>query len=155
MLSSADGEAVSPVLAGVAREAVALTRASVVAVWIADEGARVLKVGAVGGDADSLAYTVLAFGQGAIGCIAATRAPLEADDVFADSRFLARHWWRSHGLSSFVGLPLVLEDRLLGVFALHSASRWSASLHSGSPMASMCFCMSSAIGRLKDRKSVV
>ena len=121
LLNTANGAAICPVLAAVARDALALTRASVVAVWIADEAARVLKIGAVGGDSDRLAYTVLGFGQGAIGWIAATRAPLEADDVFADSRFLARHWWRSHGLSSFVGFPLVRDDRLLGVLALHSA----------------------------------
>ncbi len=38
---------VSPVLAGVAREAAALARAPVVSLWIADEKARSLKVGAV------------------------------------------------------------------------------------------------------------
>jgi two-component system sensor kinase FixL len=107
------------VLARVASEAVALAGASVCAVWIADEGARTLRVGAVGGDADSMALTVLAFGQGGVGWIAATRAPIEVDDVFADLRFVARHWWRSHGLSSFLGLPIVHEDRLLGVLAVN------------------------------------
>jgi len=66
-----------------------------------------------------MALTVLAFGQGGIGWIAATRAPIEVDDVFSDVRFVARHWWRSHGLSSFLGLPIVQEDRLLGVLGLN------------------------------------
>jgi len=118
-LSTADGEVVFSVLARVASEAVALAPASVGAVWIADEGARTLRVGAVGGDAESLALTVLAFGQGGVGWIAATRAPIEVDDVFLDLRFVGRHWWRSHGLSSFLGLPIVREDRLLGVLALN------------------------------------
>ena len=122
MLSTADGEAISAVLAGVARAAAALTRPSVAAVWIADEGTRSLKIGALGGDpAGSLPITVLAFGQGGIGWVAATRAALEVDDLCADSRFLFRHWWWSHGLSSFLGLPIVLEDRLLGVLSLNSA----------------------------------
>jgi two-component system sensor kinase FixL len=118
-LSTPDGEVVFAVLARVASEAVALAGASVCAVWIADEGARTLRVGAVGGDADSMALTVLAFGQGGVGWIAATRVPIEVDDVFADLRFVARHWWRSHGLSSFLGLPIVHEDRLLGVLAVN------------------------------------
>ena len=118
-MSTPDGEVVFAVLARVAREAVALAGASVCAVWIADEGARTLRVGAVGGNADSMALTVLAFGQGGVGWIAATRAPIEVDDVFADLRFVARHWWRSHDLSSFLGLPIVHEDRLLGVLALN------------------------------------
>lgn len=118
-MSIPDGEAVFAVLARVASEAVGLARASVCAVWIADESARTLRVGAVGGDAESLALTVLAFGQGGVGWTAATRAPLEVDDVFRDLRFVARHWWRSHGLSSFLALPIVHEDRLLGVLALN------------------------------------
>ena len=122
MLSTADGEAISAVLAGVARAAAALARPSVAAVWIADEGTRSLKIGAVGGDpAGSLPVTVLPFGQGGIGWVAATRTTLEVDDLCADSRFLFRHWWRSHGLSSFLGVPIVLEDRLLGVLSLNSA----------------------------------
>jgi len=122
MLSTADGEALSAVLAGVARAAAALARPSVAAVWIADEGTRSLKIGALGGDpAGSLPITVLAFGQGGIGWVAATRAALEVDDLCADSRFLFRHWWWSHGLSSFLGLPIVLGDRLLGVLSLNSA----------------------------------
>ncbi len=113
---------VSPVLARVAREAAALVRAPVAAVWIADEGARSLKVGAVSGEsAGSLPLAVLAFGQGGVGWVAATRVPLEVDDVFADSRFLGPDWWRSHGLSSFLGLPVVREGRLLGVLALNGS----------------------------------
>jgi C4-dicarboxylate-specific signal transduction histidine kinase len=97
-------------------------RASVVAVWIADEHTRLLKIGAIGGSsAANPPIPVVGFDQGGIGWVASTRARLDVDDVFADSRFIGRHWWRSHGLSSFLGLPVVLEDRLLGVLALHSA----------------------------------
>ncbi len=111
---------VSPVLAGVAREAAALARAPVVSLWIADEKARSLKVGAVSGEsAGSLSLATLTFGQGGVGWVAAARAPLEVDDVFADGRFTGRDWWRSHGLSSFLGLPVIVEDRLLGVLALN------------------------------------
>jgi signal transduction histidine kinase/putative methionine-R-sulfoxide reductase with GAF domain len=121
-VSAVEGEVHSPVLTAVAQNVVALMRAAVAAVWIADEHARLLKLGAIGGSsADNIPIPVVAFGQGGIGWVAATRATLAVDDVFADTRFLGRHWWRSHGLSSFLGLPVVLEGRLLGVLALHSA----------------------------------
>jgi len=121
-LSTPNREVVDPVLARVVSEAAALVRPSVVAVWIADEKARSLKLGAVGGDpAGRLPITALTFGQGGVGWVAATRAALEVDDVFADPRFLGRHWWRSHGFSSFLGLPIVLENRLLGVLSLNGA----------------------------------
>jgi len=115
--------AVSPVLARVASEAAALLGPSVAAVWIADEGARTLKVGAISGHPAGrfpfLQLVVLAFGQGGVGWVAATRAALEVDDLFADARFIGRHWWRSHGFSSFLGLPIIREDRLLGVLTLN------------------------------------
>jgi signal transduction protein with GAF and PtsI domain len=120
--------AVSPVLARVASEAAALLGPSVAAIWIADESARTLKVGAISGHSAGrqpfLQFVVLAFGQGGVGWIAATRAALEVDDVFADARFIGRHWWRSHGFSSFLGLPIIREDRLLGVF--HGEWHWAA-----------------------------
>jgi len=39
-------------------------------------------------------------------------------DVFADARFIATTGRRSHRLSSFCGVPLVLDDRMFGVLAL-------------------------------------
>ena len=115
-------DSLTSVLAEVVRGAAALARAPIVALWIADEDARSLKVGAVGGEStDSLPLATLSFGQGGVGWVAAARAPLEVDDVFADARFLGRDWWRSHGLSTFLGLPVILEDRLLGVLALNGA----------------------------------
>ena len=114
--------AVASVLADVAREAAALARAPIVAVWIADEDAHSLRVGAVSGNSPgSLPLAILAYGQGGVGWVAAERTPLEIDDVFADARFLGRDWWRSHGLSSFLGLPVILENRLLGVLALNGS----------------------------------
>ena len=107
-------------LSGVARKIAALVRPSVATVWIADEQTRSLKLGAVNGQsASSLPFDVLSFGQGAVGWVAASRTPLEIDDVSADSRVAHRDWWQRHGLSSFLGLPVVHQDRLLGVLALN------------------------------------
>src|SRR5437867_9456069 len=35
-----------------------------------------------------------------------------------DPRLLGEDWWREHALTSFLGMPIVLQDRLLGVVAL-------------------------------------
>jgi len=137
-LSTPHGEVVDPVLTRVVGEAATLVRPSVVAVWIADEKARGLKLGAVGGDpAGHLPITALAFGQGGVGRVAVTRAGLEVDDVFADPRFLGRHWWRSHGLSSFLGLPIVAENRLLGVLSLNGSRPLRLTAHERDQLAEL------------------
>lgn len=112
---------VAGVLAGLAEHAAVLANASIVAIWVADEDARSLRVGAVGGtSAGSLPLATLLFGQGGVGWVAAERMPLTVDDVFTDPRFVGRDWWRSHGLTSFAGFPVLLDDRLLGVVALNA-----------------------------------
>jgi signal transduction protein with GAF and PtsI domain len=120
-------------LAQIVREAATLTAAPMVALWIADAGTRTLRVAAasealVGHD---LPLVTLAFGQGGVGWVAAEQAPLEVDDVFTDSRFVGRDWWRRHGGSSFLGLPILLDDQLLGVLALNGPQplRFSAAEH--------------------------
>jgi GAF domain-containing protein len=94
-----------------------------VALWIADEETRSLKVGAVNQESpdNHLPLVTLAYGQGGVGWVAAERTPLEVDDLLADSRFVGRDWWRSHGLSSFLGLPVLRDDRLFGVLALNGS----------------------------------
>jgi PAS domain S-box-containing protein len=107
-------------LAAIARDVAALTRTSVVAVWRADDAVRSLTAVAVEGEEDggSLLLATLPYGLGGVGWVAANRLPLEVPDVFADGRFVGHDWRRSHGLSSFLGAPLVAGDRLLGVLAL-------------------------------------
>jgi GAF domain-containing protein len=120
---TAVSDAVKSMLAHIVRQAAALTEARMVALWLADEETASLRVAAVSHESadNHLRLVTLAFGQGGVGWVAVERAPLEVDDVFADSRFLGRDWWRSHGLSSFLGLPMVREGRLLGVLALNDS----------------------------------
>ena len=65
-----------------------------VALWLADEETASLRVAAVSHEsADSpLPLVTLAFGQGGVGWVAIVQAPLEVDDLFADSRFVGRDW---------------------------------------------------------------
>lgn len=101
------------------REAAALAGVPVAAIWSADDTTRTLAVIAVAGhEAGSLLLATLGFGVGGIGWVASNRTALIVPDVFADARFVGHDWRRSHGLTSFCGVPLVHEDRVFGVLAL-------------------------------------
>ena len=76
-----------------------IMQAPFVGVWLADEANRTLHMQAssdpaAGGEG----VTDLAFGEGAVGWVAAERRPLEIDDIFADGRFVALEWARARGL---------------------------------------------------------
>src|SRR5215471_9923647 len=64
---------------------------------------------------------MLSFSQGGVGWVATHRRLLQVADVFTDERFIALDWWRAHGLRSFLAVPIVFEDVLLGVLALSSS----------------------------------
>jgi len=103
----------------IARDLAALTRASLVTLWSADDTARTLSVAASLGEGGvSLPLVTLPYGVGGVGWIAVNHTPLEIPDVFGDPRFVGHDWRRSHGLASFSGVPLMADDRLLGVLAL-------------------------------------
>ncbi len=119
---TAVSEAIKSRLAHLVRQAAVLTGAPMVALWRADNDAASLRVEALDHESadNHLPLVTLAFGQGGVGWVAVERTPLAVDDVSTDSRFVGRDWWRSHELSSFLGLPVLLEGRLLGVLALNS-----------------------------------
>jgi GAF domain-containing protein len=103
----------------ITRDVAALTGATLVAVWAADERARTLTVAAASGDGAAVySLATLPYGIGGVGWVAGERTPLEVADVAGDARFPAAQWRRSHGLPSFLGMPLLASDRLLGVLAL-------------------------------------
>jgi signal transduction protein with GAF and PtsI domain len=47
----------------------------------------------------------LAFGEGGVGWVALHHRPLNIPDVASDERFIARVWFKQHGLTSFLALP--------------------------------------------------
>src|SRR5215831_18758876 len=126
-------DAVKAMLARIVREIKVLTEAPMVAFWLADEETASLKIAAVSHELEdtALPLVTLAFGQGGVGWVAVERAPLEVDDVFMDARFIGREWWRSHALSSFLGLPVLREHQLLGVLALNSPRPLRLSVETG------------------------
>ena len=116
--SSLDFEAV---LVAIARAASDITETPVVSFWLVDEAERTVTVrawsdAAAGAD---FPFPTAAFGQGAVGAVAATRQPVHIPDVFATAASIrALDWCRQHGLTSFYGVPVVAQDRMLAVLAL-------------------------------------
>ena len=108
------------VLAGIARAAAALMGVPVVSVWVADADTETLRVRAFSDEAIGAAYPLrsINFGQGAMGWVARAREALSVPDMLGDSRVLAESWWLEHDLRSFLGVPIQLQDQLLGVLSL-------------------------------------
>jgi len=108
------------VLAGIAAAAAELMRVPVVSVWVADAAVKRLEARAVSGGLGlaEVAPRAFAFGESGVGWVAAHRQPLEAADVSLDPRFTGEPWWVGRGLVSFLGVPIVFQDLLLGVLVL-------------------------------------
>jgi signal transduction histidine kinase len=105
----------------IAQAAATLMHAPLVGFFIADEATHTLEVRAFSDEAIAADFPVgqLRFGEGAVGWVAGHRRPLHIPDLFADGRYPARDWVHAHDLHSFLGVPVLLEDRLLAVLALH------------------------------------
>ena len=108
------------VLTGIARAAAALMGVPVVSVWVAVTESETLSARAFSDEPMGRSYPLrtITFGQGPIGVVAVRRETLSIPDVMHDGRLLAEAWWREHSLTSFLGVPIVLQDQLLGVLAL-------------------------------------
>jgi signal transduction histidine kinase len=66
---------------------------------------------------------VLPAGAGLVGAVAARRAPLVIDDVREDPRVVRRAAAEREGIVSFLGLPLLREEKLLGVLCVLTRAR--------------------------------
>src|SRR6266571_2982223 len=110
------------VLREIAHAAATLMDAPFVHFFIADEATHTLASRAFSDPriGEDLPIKIVPFSQGGVGWVATHRRPLQVADVFTDERFMALEWWRAHGLRSFLAVPIVFEDVLLGVLALSS-----------------------------------
>jgi GAF domain-containing protein len=108
------------VLRRIAEAAADLTECPVVAFWIADETAQVLRLSVCldAGVAGDQPRTTVRYGQGSPGWVALHRRALDVPDVYSDDRVLAPEWFKALGLTSGLWLPIVFRDELLGVLSL-------------------------------------
>jgi GAF domain-containing protein len=109
------------VLGGIARAAAALMGVPAVSVWVAEPDGETLRLRAFSDEPMGATFPLrtIAFGRGPIGLVALQRQTLSIPDAVGDGRLLAESWWREHGLTSFLGVPILLQDSLLGVLALN------------------------------------
>ena len=115
------------VLTGIANAAVELMHVPAVAVWVLDAAAKRLEIRAVAGGMSEFPRRTLAIGEGDVGWVAAERRQLEVADIAADARVINPEWWRASGLTSFLAVPIIFQDLLLGVLVLggHAPFRFS------------------------------
>jgi GAF domain-containing protein/CheY-like chemotaxis protein len=98
--------------------------AAVARVWLLDpDGEHLTLRGVAGPEPPADKVRRMRVGQGLVGTIAATRAPLTIVDVADDSRTLDTARLREEGLVSFAGVPLIAGDRLLGALAIAVGER--------------------------------
>ena len=112
------------VLKAIASAAATLMGAPLATFWLVDEAARTMRASAFSDEvlAADLLQPTLAFGQGPLGRAALERRLVHIPDIEADDVvILNRSWFHSHGLSSFLGIPVVLGDSLLAVLSLVGA----------------------------------
>ncbi|MDQ8184773.1 PAS domain S-box protein [Pelagicoccus sp. SDUM812002] len=96
--------------------------ASFARIWIASEEDDVLELKASSGLYTHMdgEHSRMRIGEFKIGLIAQERKPHLTNSVVGDSRVHDQDWARKHGLVSFAGYPLMIEDRVLGVMAMFS-----------------------------------
>jgi GAF domain-containing protein len=116
--SSLDANVVLTAIAGAAAE---IMSASFVAVYVADEQSGTLELRAASDERMGAALPAgqRRFGEGLVGWVAEHRQPLDVPDVLADPRAVATQWASTFGLRSFRGIPITVQDVLLGVLTLN------------------------------------
>lgn len=113
------------VLHEIATAAAELMNVPLAAFWIYEEETDTLRLdpGAFSSEEfqNNFPFAGLKSGQGGAGWVLKNRTPLNVPNIFEDDRFLSHDWWKANGLSSFYGLPVMLEDKIYGVLALNSS----------------------------------
>src|SRR6266511_2776707 len=116
--SSLDGDRV---LGEIAKAAAQLPGVSLASFWLANEKSKTLELVSFSDpdmDAD-FPYRTVSFDQGVLGWVARHGRFLNVADAPKDGQIVAPEWWHRHGLSSFLGVPVILDGALLAVLALN------------------------------------
>jgi len=110
---------VGEVLDGVIRTAAGLLPDSSVRLWVAEEDRLLLRgESGAGAAAPARGKTTFAFGEGLVGHVAQAGEPLVIERLLDDPRTLNVEWLRQEGCVSFAGVPLLFQNRVLGVLAI-------------------------------------
>jgi PAS domain S-box-containing protein len=120
------------VLAEIARAAATLMAAPLVTFWTVDEETQTMEVRAFSDDriGANAPAPRRPFGEGAVGWVALHRQLLQIPNIHADERTIGHEWAKSHGLSSFLGIPVMLDHTLLAVLTLNDRQPFQMSADS-------------------------
>ncbi len=104
--------------------AVELFASSAAQLWLVDDDGRHVALRAAAGTTQSSpgAFERVRVGEGLVGTVVATRAPLTAVDALSDPRARNVEPARAEGVVSVGIVPLLLGDRVLGALAI--GARW-------------------------------
>jgi PAS domain-containing protein len=112
------------VLQQLARAAIDLLPGAGARIWVLEGEHLALRAQAgVRGETDAATRTTFAVGEGLTGEAALRHEPLVIEDVTADGRAINRPLIAQQGVVSFVGIPLRMRGRLVGVLALFTRER--------------------------------
>jgi signal transduction histidine kinase len=92
----------------------------VVQLWqLHEEDGVLISLGSYGLDKTAPEKTLaIPVGQGVVGRVAASRSPIAVEDLRVDPHLIPRHLVEQEGLISFLGVPLVWEEKLAGVLSI-------------------------------------
>jgi len=109
------------VLSEIVEAAAQLPGAAVASIWLANEETRTLEAVNFSDSAMDADWPLksMTFEQGVLGWVARHGRLVNVPDVFEDGRFMALEWWRRHDLTSFLGLPVIMDGVLLAVLTLN------------------------------------
>ncbi|MBD1860863.1 MULTISPECIES: PAS domain S-box protein [Trichocoleus] len=96
--------------------------AAFVRIWTFNADTNLLELQAIAGQHSHTEDfpSLISLGISIVGFIAQNRTPYLSHDVSKDLCIGATEWVQQEGMQTFVGYPLIVEDRLVGVMALFS-----------------------------------
>lgn len=105
-----------------ARGAAMLLRAQAASLWRVDEAAGQLQAGAFWSTTPTAAAPpqTICLEQDATGWVARQQQRLNVPDLGRDARFVAFEYWQQRGWCRFLGVPILLEEKLFAVLACHA-----------------------------------
>jgi GAF domain-containing protein/ActR/RegA family two-component response regulator len=101
--------------------------AAVARLWLVDDDGLTLSVRASAGADLAGGGERVPIGEGLVGRVVATRAPVAIADMANDARALDSEPLRTPGPAAFAGVPLLVGDRVLGVLAIGLTERYEYS----------------------------
>ncbi|MGE3536823.1 MAG: ATP-binding protein [Candidatus Tectimicrobiota bacterium] len=117
----------------VSRGAVQLFQVSAASLWGVDEAAQRLYLHSYAGAglSEVALPPSIALQQDVVGWVARQQQPLFVTNILTERRCLPLPYWAQHGWRSCAGFPLLLEERVRAVLALHGTARfpWSTFRH--------------------------